>query len=191
MSASKIKFKKGDRVKTKEGAYEEEVHGKVIKGGQNNIQVILDGGEFVLNGPAVAFELSNKSLPEEPENPMNKWSVKKYQEIQGHGDSPTFNAEIALNGKSVIHVENDGWGGPNLYFNIDSKGPDYVKQLHEDVQAWWDTYSKRDVIEKEDLWLDWHVNKKDFGVTSPMYIQRFNEEMDKLNLNDENFVAPR
>ncbi|MFW6047309.1 MAG: hypothetical protein ACOCP4_05955 [Candidatus Woesearchaeota archaeon] len=184
-----ISFKKGDRVETVNEYKGEIVYGKVIKGGKKEITIVLDGGETTLSGDPALFKMSDKPMPEEPPNVMSKWGVKKYKEIDGHGDSPTFSAEITLNDKPVIHVSNDGWGGPNLYSNLHAKSKDYVKDFLNDAKEWWSKNSNRSAIECEDLWVDWYVNKKEFGVTSIDYIKNFNDKMEKF-YDDEPQSSP-
>jgi len=168
-------FKKGDRV---ECDYKgETVYGIVSRGGDKSVSIVLDGGEEQLKGGAGLFRYSDKSLPTDAPNLMDKWSIKKYQEIEGHGDSPTFSATICLNGKPVIRAGNNGWGGPNEYHTLNGVDREVEKQFYADVKSWMALFGDESTYDIGDMWIDWYQNNRPYGVTAEKYIGDFNEKM--------------
>ncbi len=170
----KMSLRKGDRVEyLKNGVVEH--YGVISKGGKN-VTMVIDGAKQQISGPTSLFQLSEYPLPVDIPNPMDKWSVKKFKAFKdGHGDSPTFSATICLNNKKVGTAENNGWGGPNLYyFNSRSDG----SKFDSDIKEWAFQFSApSDAIELADFWLFWYVEEKSYGVTS--------EEMIKNLYNNE------
>lgn len=58
--------------------------------------------------------------------------LKKFKEIDGHGDSRTFSADIYMDGKSVGSVNNSGWGGPNEYhYRNEEVEKKFIKKVKE------------------------------------------------------------
>jgi hypothetical protein len=168
-------FRKGDRV---EAAHKgETLYGVVVRGGKK-VTMRVDGNETELKGPASLFHTSTRPLPTSTPSVMDKWGVKGYKEIEGHGDSPTFHAKITLNGKVVGEAMNDGWGGCNCYrFNdreLDS-------QFHADVKAWVAHFGYADMFEPDDSWVDWYVLERPYGVTADKYISGYKEKMESFS----------
>lgn len=177
-------MKKGDRVKwVNEGKeYCGTVEGVNKKKG--SLKVIHDGGEYSTTASEKIFTLDRTPVPKDPPTEMDRWSVKGYREIPGHGDSPTFFAELCLDGKPVIAAMNDGHGGSNDYQPIFSKGTvnkirEIRDKFHKDILDWWTLFAPKGVkpMEPEDLWLDWWVHFRSYAVTGKQFIIRFCEEL--------------
>lgn len=165
------KAKKGQRIEcTFKG---ETKYGVVSKGGKNKITVVLDGGVTELKGHVSLFRTSDKPLPKDKPSVMDKWEVKKYKEIKGHGDTPTFEAAICLNGKPVIQAMNDGWGGPNMYYG----DFEVVKQFENDASEWAKTFGCKNATEMDGIWIEWYVFKRPYGVTAEQELAEFNKMM--------------
>jgi uncharacterized Fe-S cluster protein YjdI len=175
------KVKKGERVCMETGSGQ--VHGVVIKGGSNTIEMMADGGKQSSRGHVSLFSLSSKSLPYDPQNIMSKWGVSSYKEIPAHGDSRTFTANITLNGKKVISVGNSGWGGQNSYHRSSDGhvSAPVITQFIEETKQWWGDHGGEAAFEIEDLWVDWFQHRRPYGVTSQMYVDEFKTKMAKLN----------
>ena len=169
-------LRKGDRVewtnKTKDGSFETK-YGVVTKGGSFSATVIYDGGEYQVKGPVSLFRLSSHPLPTDAPSVMDKWGVKRYKEIPGHGDSATFHAYITLKGKKVLEAMNDGWGGPNSYHG----GRAIENQLEEDAKEWGKQFGCTHLNEMTSLWIDWYVNRRPFGVTAAQEMAEFEQIM--------------
>ena len=97
MNKSQTLFK-GNRVKFELKG--EVKYGVVFKGGSEMVVVIEDGGMKEFKGHADWFELSEHPLPKDEPSDMDRYSLKGYKEINGHGDSRTFEAIILENGRS-------------------------------------------------------------------------------------------
>ena len=168
-------FKKGDRVECdyKGGI----VYGIVHRGGKKSVTMVIDGGKEQLKGGAGLFRLSDEPLPTDEPNLMDKWSIKSYQSIEGHGDSPTFDAKICLHGKPVMRSSNNGWGGPNEYHTLKGVDRSIEQQFYADVRAWMALFGDESAHDVGDLWIEWYMFHRPYGVTGKAYIGDFNETM--------------
>lgn len=174
-----VKFKKWDRIETDYKG--KTVYGVVAKGGSKKIEMVLDGGKKALAGAPVFFRHSDKPLPKDPPNLMDKWGIRKYKEIEGHGDSPTFSAEITLNGQPVIHASNNGWGGPNFYERLNLKDKGVVEAFKKDAEEWYKLFSGDEPFEPDNLWITWHQFGKPYGETAKEHIADFDRRYRNLN----------
>jgi len=167
-------FKKGDRVEcTFKG---ETVYGVVYSGGEKNIKVMLDGGEFMLKGNPILYKSSNKELPKDPPNVIDKWSIKGYKSFDTD-DGYSFHCDICLNNKKVIEVMNHGNGGPNIYHaNII-----ILEQFYSDAKEWSKQFGCPYDFEHGDTWVDWYVQKRPYGVTAKTYFDKCKEELEKYH----------
>lgn len=158
-------FKKGDRV---EFLFKgETTYGVVLRGGKK-LKVVIDGGINIVEGPAGLFYYSNKELPKDPPNPMDNWSVKKYKAIEGN-DSYCFSAIICYEDKPVLEVHNSGRGGPNIYRTLcEAK---YMGDFEKVTKLWAKQFNSKYDFELDDLWVDWYVNHRPYGVTAEMYFK--------------------
>lgn len=172
-----MKIRKGDRVEitAKNG---EILHGTVIRGGKT-VTAVIDGGETQVKGPATAFRPSDKPVPAPPESVMDKWAIQSYREIKGHGDTPTFHAEITLNGEVVGQAMNGGHGGPNDYHFRDRA---LRSRFLNDCRQWAEQFTpgSRNIIEPDSVWLDWYVSDRPFGKTAEACLADLTEELDRL-----------
>ncbi len=172
-----MKISKGDRVEVtaKNG---EVLTGTVIRGGKS-VTAVVDGGETQVKAPAACFRRSDKPVPASPPSVMDKWGVKGYWQITGHGDTPTFHAKMTLDGKVVGEAMNDGHGGPNDYLFADGT---LRARFLADCQTWANQFSPAGtaIPEPDSMWLDWHVHARPFGRTAEAYLAAFQREMDKL-----------
>ncbi len=173
-----MKIRKGDRVETTAGNGKI-LYGTVTRGGKI-VTAVLDGGREQVKGPASAFRPTDKPLPVSPPSVMDKWGGKSCREISGHGDTPTFSAEITLNGKVVGKAMNGGYGGPDDYHFRD-------RALREcflsDCGQWAEQFSpgSRKIIEPDSVWLDWYVFDRPFGRTAEACLADLAEELDRLS----------
>jgi hypothetical protein len=176
-------LKKGDRVKwTHKG---QEYHGTVEKVKKDKLVVIHDGGEYSTTASVRFFTPDSTPIPKDTPTEMDRWSIKGYQEIPGHGDSPTFSAKLCLDGKPVMTACNDGHGGPNEYQLI-FLGEGMIAKMravrdkfHQDILDWWIALAPADEkpMEPEDLWIDWWVHSRPYAVTGKQFIVQFCEEL--------------
>jgi len=171
-------MRKGDRVEfdTKNG----KKYGTVLRGGSKKVTVIADGElDKTYSGPAGgAIRPSTQPLPKDELNPMDRYSLRKYKEIDGHGDSRTFSAEILKNGRPIIHVSNNGWGGCNEYYPIN--GADRrVLDIHlADAQAWAKQFGYEGMSEPDDMWVEWYQHERPYGVLAKDMITNFKKELE-------------
>ena len=166
-------FRKGDRVEFEDK--NQMFYGVVARGGKKKIRVVIDGGQREVSGHPSLFNYSDKEMPSDPPSAMDKWSVKKYKEIEGHGDTPTFSANICLNGKPVIFVSNNGWGGPNEYRPVDYNTEDVIDKFSTDIKSWCEQFGCESTSGMDDIWVDWYVYKRPYGVTAQDEIKHLNK----------------
>lgn len=156
-----MKFKKGDRVKFSTGS--KTCYGVVSKGGAGKITVVLDGAKKQVRSIASCFQPSVKPLPNADElNVMAAYTVAGYKEINGHGDSTSFAANVYRNGKKITAVTNCGWGGCNHYTPARSS----VCAFFADAATWAENATGSTIPEAADLWLFWEVFQRPYGMTA-------------------------
>lgn len=166
--------KKGQRVKVmvSEGkGHSMLYHGVISKGGSRRCTAVLDGGYRQVSGHPSVFEESDVPLPKDPPSVMDKWGVvghKEFRSLDGGG----FNAFITLNGKKVMEAMNEGHGGPNNYWPCKGQKHDVVDQLQADAKEWAKQFESDYTIEVEDLWVDWCVSQRPYGVLASQYLKR-------------------
>jgi len=166
-------LRKGDRVAFKnQGSIFSRT---VVKGGSKRIHVIRDGGEYEVKGPPECFKKVDIPLPKDPPSPMDKYQVISYNEIPGHGDTPTFSATITKDGIPILKASNDGWGGSNCYDPISSGYKEEVWKFKDAAKIWALQFGASNPLEAEDLWIDWYVNKRPYAVTAQAYWEEYNE----------------
>lgn len=168
-----MRLTKGDRVTWIRGGQRK--FGVVQQGGTKKASVIEDGGELLIKGPITAFEKTDHPLPNAGEvNPMEEYSIKAYKEIQGHGDSRTFEAKIYKNGKAVLHVSNNGWGGPNNYHPVGKSAE--LKEFYKKAKEWaFKATGRPDLGEPEDMWVEWEFHWRPYGESAQHYLRDFAE----------------
>lgn len=170
------KAKKNDRVEwvNQKG---EKGYGVVTKGGKNRITVRKDGGQYEVKGPAHVFHLSAHPLPNANEvNIMKDYTVTGYKETYGHDDSQPFMAMVRYKGKAILEASNDGWGGPNNYYPHNLKDNKAGEVFAQKAKEWFLSITGADrVIEAEDMWLEWEVQQRPFGVSAREYLSDFIE----------------
>jgi hypothetical protein len=168
-------FKKNDRVKCVHNG--ETLHGTVTKRRGRKLHVIIDGKtNSELIGSMKCFEASEKPLPVDEPSVMDKWSVKGYKEIEGHGDSPTFSAYIYLNNKKVIHVSNNGWGGCNSYQTTKQGYSKYLNQFLKDADEWSEQFKNPLTFDKADTWVEWKQFSAPYGETAKIYFENMKKQ---------------
>jgi hypothetical protein len=165
-------LKKGDRVewRDKKGALCFGTVKSVNKVAQR-LTVVHDGGEYRTVAGAHVFNLTQKEAPKDEPSLMDAYEVRKFKEFKhGHGDSRTFFCEVWKDGRPVLTVENDGWGGSNLvnvHRKCDDKGAreaflaaarDWVKKAGK--------VAGPDASEAEDLWVEWYQFERPYAVTA-------------------------
>ena len=170
-------LRKGTRVEfsMKDGTVH---YGVVAKGGSKKATVVLDGGEQQVTGSIRSFRLSDKPLPKDVDSPMERWGLKSYKGIEGHGDSPTFHAKVTLNGKVVGTAENNGWGGPNLYRFTKRE---LEAEFYADLKKWATQYGHPDMFEPDGTWVEWYVYQRPYGVTGESVVQEAKRYSDEFN----------
>jgi hypothetical protein len=159
-------LKKGDRVEF--NIKGEIKYGVVYKGGQKLV-VIEDGGEHQFQGHASLFKPSNHPLAKDEPSEMDRYSLRKYQEIEGQ-ETRNFNAIILENGKPVLYVSNDGNGGCDDYRPYNYEKPDEMERFYASVRAWVTKFGYPDMYEAEGSWVEWWQHKRQYGVTGKAFI---------------------
>lgn len=153
-------LKKGDRV---ECSYKGKTEYGVVVTCGDKVKVRLDGGKSELKGPALYFKLSDHPLPKDAPSEMDKYSIRGYKSITGHGDSPCFEATILENGKPILYVENDGWGGSNCYSRCNNTLVNVEEQFRKAAKSWVAQFGYPDMFEPEDAWVDWWKFERPYG----------------------------
>ena len=172
--------KKGDVV-------EYEVDGEVRRGVVENggakrleVKFCIDGIEQYLSGPPYLFRSADVTPADEPaSSPMGKWAVKSYKVVAGHDDTEPFEAVITKDGKPVIRASNDGWGGCNMYYPEKGYDRSVVNEFEKDVVEWYRSYSNRDPLGADELWISWYRSYRPLGQSSEEYIKKHDAFMDK------------
>lgn len=173
-------FRKGNRVAFNMKG--EVKYGIVTKGGRGQIDVTIDGGLKEVTASALCFQLSDHPLPKDKPSEMDRYSLKGYREIDGHGDSRTFSATICENGKPVLKVMNDGWGGSNAYqpVNWEKHNKEAEERFFSAVKSWVSQFGYADMMEPEDTWVEWWQHQRPFGMTAEWMINDYKESMEKF-----------
>jgi hypothetical protein len=187
------KLKKGQWVTLANESKYGNIPMKVIKGGQKaelGYDFAYKGyGEvsfvaiLIPNNPQsmINNKVHNIELTDD-ESPMSDYAITKYKYFEeGHGDTETFHAVITFKGKSVITIENDGWGGCNMVHNFNHKDKtNYINEFYEAVGKWNNLYS--DFKDKDDaIWFDYETKSSIYGFTPIQYNEHQNELFGKRN----------
>lgn len=162
-------LKKGERVKLSDKS--RTVYGVVSKGGSKRVTVILDGAKQQVTGNPRCFTLSDHPLPKDKPTVMDKYSIKGFKEVDGHGDSRTFSATICKNGKSILTANNSGWGGPDD-FHGDRKALD---EFLTDCKEWAKEFGCTNMIEPQDSWVEWCQFEKPYGKLAETIFNEYKE----------------
>jgi hypothetical protein len=172
-------LRKGNRVKFEHNGVV--TYGVVSKGGSKRVIVVEDGGVKQVKAPVDYFELSDHPLPKDAPSAMDKYSLKGYKEINGHGDSRTFEATICKNGKPILTVMNDGWGGCNCYQSVSyhERTVETEDQFKADVKSWMKQFNCN-MIEPEDTWVEWWQVERPYGVTAEAYLHKFTRMLKEI-----------
>jgi len=165
-------LKKGDRVewRDKKGALCFGTVKSVNKVSQR-VTVIHDGGEYRTVAGAHVFNLTQKEAPKDEPSLMDAYEVRKFKEFKhGHGDSRTFFCEVWKDGKPVLTVENDGWGGSNLV-NVHRKCDDKnaVDEFHAAARDWVKKAVKvagPNTHGADESWVEWYQFDRPYAVTA-------------------------
>lgn len=146
-------WKKGDRVQfnDKERGLQ---HGTVKKGGAKVIQVVLDGGEYQVTGPATHFQSSTLAPPKDVPLPIDRWGVQRYKESGGN-ETTRFEADVTLLGSKALLAYNGGNGGCNSYEPYYGASRELYSQLEKDVLDSIRAVGGDQTFEVVDMWLEW------------------------------------
>lgn len=165
-------FKKGTRVSHTDKRTGETVYG-TVKSVQRKapfkVVVILDGGEYQVSGPFFVFKETDVPAPKDEPSVMDRWGVTGYHSCGGD-ETECFEAGITLNGKRVGRARNDGNGGCNSYMGTDSY---CIPGFETDAVAWARQFGWEKPFEAADMWIDWYVKFRPYGVTAKKYIEDF------------------
>ena len=161
---------KGDRIEFESKGVM--VHATVRSAGAM-LRVVADGGEVEFSVPLGLAKPSTKALPQEPPGPMDRWMLKNYRKIERMSrETPAFTADIARDGKVVLHVSNDGNGGSNRYEPDANASYAVIKEFDTDVAAWWESVGGKSKFEVETYWIDWNVENRPYAVTARQYAEK-------------------
>lgn len=166
-------FKKGNRVEWDQGS--DTFYGVVSRGGLHPT-VVIDGGEKFVRAPCLLFRYSDHPLPADEPSVMDKWTIKSYKDFGNGDETPSFSAEIALNGKVVIIAGNHGTGGPNNYHPAklgDGKYWEHTDQLKADAKAWGKQFGYPYDFEVEDTWVEWAGRERKYGKLAVDYFKEY------------------
>lgn len=170
-------FKKGDRVEFDDNGVTK--IGVVAKGGSGRIMVIYDGGSMQIRGGAQLFRHTDAPLPKDEPSAVDGYSLRGYKEINGHGDSRTFEATILKDGKPIGTVMNNGWGGCNEYYAGVNGSSEELRLLDAAVESAFIQFGSRDRVELTDQWVEWYQHERPFGVTLRQSIANTNAMYEK------------
>lgn len=132
------------------------------------VKVTEDGGENLISGMASVFRLSTTPLVlDETKTPMDAYEVRGYRVVAGHDDSTPFVASIFRDGKKILSASDDGWGGGSCYHGE----PADEQKFYEDAQKWAAINGRKAPTGgSADLWVEWVVSRKPFGVMARDYL---------------------
>jgi hypothetical protein len=165
-------LKKGTRV---EFVYKGQMLlGVVEKGGSKKATVILDGGEKCLTGPASAFHPTAAPMPKDPPSPMDRYSVIDFKGHEDMSDETLcFSARICLNRIPIMHVSNQGCGGPHMYQLLIKGSAKDMENFFKHAKAWCIQFGYKNPMEAGDFWVDWYTIKRPYAVTAEKYVGDF------------------
>lgn len=175
-------FKKGDRVTWHEAGSDDARYGVVDSVRKTRrLTATADGGRRSVNGPFEAFQHSDKPLPTDTvKTAMDQYSIKGYRSIMGT-DGYAFNATIYKGTRRIIEVLNGGYGAPNEYYTKTQCSPETLKTFFDDALDWCKTFGFPDPSDAADLWVDWYVHSRAYGVTGEAYIGDLAESIAKID----------
>lgn len=144
-------FKKGMCVAIRDDG-DNEVYGRVVKGGPDTIKVAA--GHTVYQ--VAAYFVDHEELPSF-DSPLDLYEVTNYQIVSGHDDSEPMTAKIRAGNEVIGHASDDGWGG-GIMIHRDTKASTEAFEAFENTVA--------DVAKKAmngaklhssvtDLWVHW------------------------------------
>lgn len=178
-------YKKGARVEfiASDGRL---ITGTVLRGGSKKVQVVEDKVlDKYWSVPPSRLAVSTTPLPRDPEvTQMDRYEVRKYREIDGHGDSRTFSAEIWRDGHPLLVVMNNGWGGFNDYSaptpELAKSQRMHVDELRAHAHEWATRFGRRAPLEPEDDWIEWYQHERPYGITAREYNEKFQKALDEM-----------
>lgn len=161
------KAKKGDRVlvQMRDG----KKPGVVAKVWKGEATVILDGGKYQVKAHIKFLELTDLSLPKDPPNVMDKYSIKEVKSAGLNTDGEMWSATLLKNGKPIAHISQGGFGGPNEYSPEKIPDPDFREnliQFRKDASKWAELFGHSDFTEPEDTWTAWWIDQRPYGKTA-------------------------
>ena len=137
--------------------------------------------KYQIKGHPNAFRLSDHPLAVDSiKTDMDNYTIRKWQEIDGHGDSRCFTAIIQYNGEDILFVENDGHGGSNFYGLTTPSTGEKSTKFYVDAKEWAKAMGYADCLEAEDIWCDWWYDLRPYGVTAEAYMTKWAKEMAEL-----------
>jgi hypothetical protein len=162
-------FRKGNRVcATIDG---ETYHCTVKKGGKN-IEAVVDGGTLVVKAHESKFKPSDEPMKTDEPSCMDKWSIKQYKDLTGHGDSESFSCKICLKNKPIALAYNSGHGGANEYSAMGRENQANLSQFLTDAEAWGKQFDSEFSFELDSLWIYWKQSMAPYNVTAREYLTR-------------------
>lgn len=174
-------FKKGDRVEWNFKS-DETHYGTVIGKVKDGFKVIEDGHpDEVWSLLEFRLRPTEHPIPKDSiKTRMDAYEVRKFKKVGTGMDGYIYTGKIFKDGRPILDIVDDGSGGPMLFHRIrrddDNSLSEFMSALHE----WWENLGGKPTSEPENLWIDWQVNERMYGVTGEMYVRKFEEHMAKL-----------
>jgi len=165
-------LKKGDRVEWEQNG--EQRYGVVFIGGKHP-KVYIDGGEKQIKAPSIVFKISTHPLPADEPSVMDKWTIVSYKNHGNGEETPSFTAQIALNGTIVLVANNHGTGGPNNYHpaGVHKDSRALIDQLEADAKEWGKQFGYPYDFEAQDTWVEWAAREKIYGKLAVDYFKEY------------------
>lgn len=188
----KYKFSIGDRIVLND--FSSKIHGTVVKAGAT-VHMIEDGGKRLFYGSPNAFSVSDKPKPEEPtDTSMSNWDICSFKAErgvwrEGLGNMNVCQAVLRFKAEAQIKISIvEDTVDLSKYFECEFEeiNDGAILQLEKDLSEWAEkqSFCDFDIEDLKKMWLDWYLNRKDFGVLSSDYLySRFQTNSVSLSVN--------
>jgi len=148
------------------------VKGIVSKGGSVVKVNYKHNGQYLeCKGDASCFApLATKDIPElVTSDVMKHYNIVNHKSLGYGHDSEVFRCDVKLDGKKVLTISNDGWGGENC---IDGYTHD-VDAFLLATKQWAKSLGGEDKFMTDEFYIEWVTMDKPYGVSDKDYMNKF------------------